>query len=92
MTQFTRWHADFWHRYVRQRPDGTFPGLQTREQDLNLRTPLEAFLARPDGAAHDYLTECLVHDREIDPERAPEPVVAEPRGRERDPELVETEG
>ena len=88
VTQFTRWHTDFWYRYVRQRPDGTFPGLQTREQDLNLRSPLEALLARPDGAAHDYLTECLVHDREIDPAQAPEPVVVESRERE----LVETEG
>lgn len=73
---------------MRQRPDGTFPGLQTREQALNLRTPLEAFLARPDGAAHDYLTDCLVHDREIEPARAPEPVA----GKSRDRELVETEG
>lgn len=92
VTQFTRWHADFWHRYVRRRPDGTFPGLQTREEDLNLRTPLEALLARADGTAHDYLTDCLVHEREIDPAQAPEPVVVESRGRDRDPELVETEG
>jgi len=93
VTQFTRWHADFWHRYVRQRPDGSFPSLQTREQDLNLRTPLETFLARPDGAAHDYLTECLVHDREIEPALAPEPVIVEGRDRDsRDRELVETEG
>jgi tRNA-dihydrouridine synthase len=86
VTQFTRWHTDFWYRYVRQRPDGTFPGLQTREQDLNLRTPLEAFLARPDDAAHDYLTACLVHDREIDPEQCPAPADSRER------ELVETEG
>ena len=92
VTQLTRWHADFWHRYVRQRPDGTFPGLQTREQELNLRTPLEAFLARPDEAALDYLTACLVQDREVEPTMAPEPVVVESRGRDRDPELVETEG
>jgi len=90
VAQFTRWHTDFWHRYVRRRPDGTFPSLQTREQELDLRTPLEAFLARPDDAALNYLTECLVHDREVDPAQAPEPVIAEPRGRDR--ELVETEG
>jgi tRNA-dihydrouridine synthase 3 len=92
VTQFTRWHADFWYRYVPQRPDGTFPQLQTREQEFNWRTPLEAFLARPDGAAHDYLTECLVHDREVDPAQAPEPTPAAAEGRDRDRELVETEG
>ena len=88
VAQFVRWHTDFWYRYVRQRPDGTFPGLQTREQDLNLRTPLEALLARPDDAAHEYLTECLVHEREVDLGLAPEPAIVESRERE----LVETEG
>ena len=88
VTQFVRWHTDFWHRYVRQRPDGTFPSLQGREQDPNARTPLEQLLARPDGAAHDYLTGCLVHERDIDPDAAP--ASAEARGRE--PELAEVEG
>ena len=86
VTQFVRWHADFWYRYVRQRPDGSFPSLQGREQDLNARTPLELLLARPDGAAHDYLTECLVHEREIDPAAAPAPAES------REPELADVEG
>ena len=81
VTQFVRWHTDFWHRYARQRPDGSFPALQTREADLNLRSPLEAFLARPDDAAHDYLTACLVNDREIEPALAPEPAIVESRAR-----------
>jgi tRNA-dihydrouridine synthase 3 len=92
VTQFVRWHTDFWYRYVRQRADGSFPGLQTREPDLNLRSPLEVLLARPDEAAHDYLTACLVNDREIEPALAPAPAIVESRGRDRDPELVETEG
>jgi hypothetical protein len=38
------------------------------------------------------LTACLVNDREIEPALAPEPAAIESRGRDRDPELVETEG
>ena len=29
--QFTRWHIDFWHRYVPRREDGTLPNMQIRE-------------------------------------------------------------
>ena len=83
---FTRWHTDFWHRYTRQRPDGTFPTLQVRDIDDNTRTPLEVFLARADGEAHDYLADCLTHEREIDLSAAPAPAA----GRER--EFVEAEG
>ena len=71
---------------MRQRPDGTFPGLQTREQDVLARTPLEQLLARADGAAHDYLTECFVHEREVEPAAAPVPAES------REPELAEVEG
>ena len=86
VTQFVRWHTDFWYRYVPRRADGSFPGLQTREQDAGARTPLEQLLARPDGAAHDFLTACLVHEREIDPAAAPPPAES------REPELAEVEG
>jgi tRNA-dihydrouridine synthase 3 len=83
---FTRWHTDFWYRYTRQHEDGTFPTLQVRDADANTRTPLEAFLARPDAEAHDYLADCLAHEREIDPAAAPEPAAVRER------EFVEAEG
>ncbi len=73
---FTRWHVDFWHRYARRREDGTFPSMQVREADVRPRSALEALLGRTDGAAHDYLTECLVMTRDIVPADAPEPSLA----------------
>jgi tRNA-dihydrouridine synthase len=69
--QFVRWHIDFWHRYVPQRADGTFPNIQMRERELHHSSPLDAFLARSDEGAHDYLADCLTHEREIDPAAAP---------------------
>src|ERR671912_110387 len=57
--QFTRWHIDFWHRYVPRREDGTYPNIQVRETEHRHATPLDAFLARTDDAAHDYLADCL---------------------------------
>ena len=52
------------------RADGTFPTMQVRERELASSTPLDAFLARTDGAAHEYLTECLAIEREIDAGRS----------------------
>lgn len=84
--QFTRWHIDFWHRYAPQHPDGTFPSIQVREGDRQFPTPLDAFLARTDEAAHDYLADCLAFEREIDVAAAPSTTGAE------EPEFVEAEG
>ena len=64
--QFTRWHIDFWHRYRPRHDDGTFPQLQIREVETIHVTPLDAFLARTDDAAHEYLADCLTFEREID--------------------------
>jgi tRNA-dihydrouridine synthase 3 len=84
--QFTRWHIDFWHRYVPQRKDGTFPGLQQRETTREYETPLDAFLARTDKAAHEYLADCLTFEREIDVTAVPmDAAVVEP-------EFIEAEG
>lgn len=84
--QFTRWHIDFWHRYAPRHADGTFPSLQTREGKQEFATPLDAFLARSDEAAHEYLADCLAYEREIDLAAAPAASLGE---RE---ELVEAEG
>jgi hypothetical protein len=84
--QFVRWHIDFWHRYVPRRTDGTFPGIQMRERELHHASPLDALLARTDQAAHEYLADCLTHEREIDPAAAPQAVAANSR------ELSEVEG
>ena len=69
--QFVRWHIDFWHRYLPRRADGTFPTLQVREREVTHATPLDAFLARADAPAHDYLADCLTFEREIDVTAAP---------------------
>jgi len=83
---FTRWHLDFWHRYTRRRADGSFPTLQVRDPDSHTQTPLEALLARADAEAHDYLADCLTHDREIDLGAVLEPAATSER------EFVEAEG
>lgn len=62
---FTRWHLDFWCRDVPRRVDGSFPSMQVREQGVRDRSPLETLLARTDASAHEYLADCLTHEREI---------------------------
>ena len=84
--QFVRWHVDFWHRYLPRRADGSFPSIQVRERETHHPTPLDAFLARPDQAAHDYLTDVLTYQREIDLAAAPPARMAAA------PEFVEAEG
>ena len=84
--QFTRWHVDFWHRYAPRHADGTFPSIQVRETERHFASPLDAFLARPDTPALEYLADCLTHQREIDVAAAPAPDT------NADAEFVETEG
>lgn len=84
---FLRWHLDFWCRYVPRRADGTFPSMQGREPAAPAATPLDRLLTRADPPALDYLTEQLLCERDIEPERAPAP------GEAPAPELVlEAEG
>jgi tRNA-dihydrouridine synthase 3 len=84
--QFVRWHIDFWHRYVPRRGDGTFPNIQVREREVRPMSPLDAFLARTDDAAHEYLADCLTLERDIDVEAVPV------SARAGEPEFVEAEG
>jgi tRNA-dihydrouridine synthase 3 len=84
--QFTRWHIDFWHRYVPRREDGGFPSIQVRETTPHHATPLDAFLARTDEAAHEYLADCLTFEREIDVNAVPIAKAVD------EPEFVEAEG
>src|SRR5512139_2871114 len=69
--EFLRWHVGFWCRYVPRRPDGTWPTMQEREPASYARTPLERLLARHDNAALDYVTDALLHVRELDPDAVP---------------------
>jgi len=73
--EFLRWHLGFWCRYAPRRADGTYPAMQQRESWLP-RTQLEALLARADGQAHTYLADCILSDRPVDPETAPDPGAA----------------
>ena len=41
----SRWHLDFWCRYVPRRADGTFPTMQRARARAMPRSPLEALLA-----------------------------------------------
>lgn len=84
--QFTRWHIDFWHRYLPRHADGTFPNIQVREREPHHATPLDAFLARTDAAAHDYLADCLTFERDVDLSAAP------PAETAAEPEFVDAEG
>ncbi|MGE3844075.1 MAG: tRNA-dihydrouridine synthase family protein [Vicinamibacterales bacterium] len=68
---FTRWHMTFWCRYRPAHPDGTFPSMQERDGPFDARSPLDALLARTDALAHDYITECLVAGRSVEPDRVP---------------------
>jgi tRNA-dihydrouridine synthase 3 len=70
---FIRWHLGFWCRYAPRRPDGTWPSMQVREPARPARSPLEALLARPDEAAHEYLAAALVGRAPVDPAAAPPP-------------------
>jgi hypothetical protein len=57
-----------------------------REAEYHHETPLDAFLARTDEAAHEYLADCLTFEREIDPAAVPLSQAIE------EPEFVEAEG
>jgi tRNA-dihydrouridine synthase 3 len=70
---FVRWHIDFWRRYAPRHADGTFPTMQQREQSRGERTPLEQLLSRSDEAAMEYLTDRLLREDTLDPERVPDP-------------------
>jgi tRNA-dihydrouridine synthase 3 len=80
LREFLRWHVGFWCRYAPQRPDGSWPSMQTRESAFVPRSPLEALLARSDDPAIDYVTDQLLDEGDL----ASPPAAAEP-ARELDP-------
>ena len=69
--EFLRWHVGFWCRYARRRDDGSWPTMQEREGTPVLHSPLEALLARSDGAALDYVTDRLLSDQPLEPGAVP---------------------
>jgi hypothetical protein len=73
VADFTRWHFGFWCRYAPRRPDGSWPGLQAREDMTFGRTALERLLARPDKTAHAWITDRLIASEPVDPDAAPPP-------------------
>ena len=70
---FIKWHLDFWCRYTPQSADGRFPAMQRRDGTTVPRSPLEGLLARGDDQAFEYLTNCLIDEREVIPGEAPAP-------------------
>jgi tRNA-dihydrouridine synthase 3 len=75
--EFLLWHLGFWCRYAPARADGTYPAMQRRET-WTPRSPLEALLARSDGAAHAFLADRLLRDEPVDVAAAPPPGPALP--------------
>jgi tRNA-dihydrouridine synthase 3 len=73
---FIGWHLDFWTRYVPRRADGTFPSMQYREPGVDWRSPLETLLAREDAAAREYLADCLLAEKTVDPAEVAAPAAA----------------
>jgi tRNA-dihydrouridine synthase 3 len=73
VADFTRWHFGFWCRYAPRRPDGSWPGMQEREDMAFGRTPLERLLARQDQGAHAWITDRLISNEAVDPDAAPPP-------------------
>jgi tRNA-dihydrouridine synthase 3 len=71
VAEFTRWHFGFWCRYAPRRPDGSWPGMQEREDMSFARTPLEQLLARQDETAHAWITDRLLAGEDVDPAAAP---------------------
>lgn len=77
VAEFTRWHLGFWCRYAPRRADGTWPGMQEREDLGFARTPLEQLLARQDETAHAWIAQRLLAGEDVDPAAAPEPAEAD---------------
>ncbi len=69
--EFLRWHVGFWCRYARRRADGSWPSMQLRETEPLLLSPLEGLLARSDGPALDYVTDCLLSEGPLAVDDAP---------------------
>jgi tRNA-dihydrouridine synthase 3 len=90
---FIAWHLDFWTRYEPRHADGTFPTMQNRTAMHEIRSPLEALLARTDAAAIAYLTDCLAAAKNLDAAEAP-PVAAPAPDRRptAEPATVDVEG
>ena len=61
-SRFLLWHLDFWSRYVPPHADGSFPGMQEREENFEPRSALEALLKRHDKEAHQHLATWLLGD------------------------------
>jgi tRNA-dihydrouridine synthase 3 len=90
---FIAWHLDFWVRYTPRDANGEYPAMQRRAISFAARSPLEGLLAREDHAGIEYLTDCLLHRRDVVPEDAPPPAVqSREEHREASPEAAEVEG
>ena len=83
---FIAWHLDFWHRYVPRRADGTFPHAGCNPRACITRRRSRRSSRVP--TVRRMISDRVPHaDREI----VPDPGAAD-ESRQREPELVETEG
>ena len=89
---FVKWHLDFWCRYIPRRADGTYPSMQHREEIVEVRSPLEALLARKDEPATTYLSERLTINGVVDAGEVPPPPEADASSDRQLSESVQVEG
>ena len=82
---FLVWHLGLWCRHIPRQADGSYVPMQERAVHVSPRTPLEALLARPEPAVHEWLADRLMAGDEMCPEDLPGDIarmpVADARGR-----------
>ncbi len=61
---FLLWHLGFWCRYVPRRPDGSYPGMQEREEHFAPRSELEGLFARNDAPALEWMATLILDGEE----------------------------
>jgi tRNA-dihydrouridine synthase 3 len=73
---FLVWHLGLWCRHIPRQPDGSYVPMQERAFHVSPRTPLEALLARPEPAIHEWLADRLIAGEDVRPEDLPREAAA----------------
>lgn len=68
---FLVWHLGLWCRHIPRQADGSYVPMQERAVHGAPRSPLEALLARPEPAVHEWLADRLIAGDEIRGEDLP---------------------
>ena len=71
---FLVWHLGLWCRHIPRAADGSYVPMQERAVFGTPRSPLEALLARPEPAVHEWLADRLMAGDAIAPESLPDDI------------------